>query len=123
MSMAICLAAPAKLNLYLHITGKRTDGYHLLDGLVAFAAIYDTLTLTLAGSFSFSVDGPFADGLGDHETNLVVRAAHTFAAVAGRRPEIALHLIKRLPVASGIGGGSAGAAACIRGLALLWGMD
>ena len=54
------VAAPAKLNLYLHVTGKRPDGYHLLDGLVAFADIHDTLTIAPAPSLSFSADGPFA---------------------------------------------------------------
>jgi 4-diphosphocytidyl-2-C-methyl-D-erythritol kinase len=118
------LAAPAKLNLYLHITGKRADGYHLLDSLVAFTDIGDSLTLAPAQSFSFTADGPYAKDLGDDpSSNLVVRAARELAAASGRKADIAFHLTKNLPVASGIGGGSADAAACLKGLAGLWGID
>ena len=122
---AVTLAAPAKLNLYLHVTGKRADGYHLLDSLVAFTDIYDTLTLTPAPSLAFTADGPFAGGFGDEDptTNLVVRAARGLGAVVGRDVQIAFHLTKNLPVASGIGGGSADAAAALRGLARLWDID
>ena len=119
------LAAPAKLNLYLHVTGKRADGYHLLDSLVAFTDIYDTLTLSPAPSLAFTADGPFAGGFGDEypATNLVVRAARGLGAAAGRDVQVAFHLTKNLPVASGIGGGSANAAAALRGLARLWDID
>jgi 4-diphosphocytidyl-2-C-methyl-D-erythritol kinase len=117
------VAAPAKLNLYLHVTGKRADGYHLLDGLVAFADVHDALTIAPAPSLAFSADGPFAAGLGDSDGNLVVRAALALGAAVGREPGLRLHLTKRLPVASGIGGGSADAAACLRGLAMLWDLD
>jgi 4-diphosphocytidyl-2-C-methyl-D-erythritol kinase len=122
--MTLRRAAPAKLNLYLHITGKRADGYHLLDGLVGFADVGDVVTITTAEALSFTVDGPFAAGLeGDSDSNLVVKAARAMAELAGRAPDVALHLTKNLPVASGIGGGSADAAACIRGLAQLWNVD
>jgi 4-diphosphocytidyl-2-C-methyl-D-erythritol kinase len=117
------LAAPAKLNLYLHVIGRRPDGYHLLDSLVAFADIQDTLTISSAPRLTFSADGPFAGGLGNSDSNLVVRAARLLADATGNDASIALHLTKRLPVASGIGGGSADAAACLRGLAELWGID
>ncbi len=118
------LAAPAKLNLYLHVTGRRADGYHFLDSLVAFADVGDVLTMTPAQRLAFSADGPFAAALGDEpDANLVVRAARALAAAVGRAPDVALHLTKILPVASGIGGGSADAAACLRGLARLWGID
>jgi 4-diphosphocytidyl-2-C-methyl-D-erythritol kinase len=119
-------AAPAKLNLYLHVLGRRADGYHELDSLVAFADIHDTVTVrpAAAGSgLSLAIDGPFApallaDSLAD---NLVTRAARMLAEAAGRsNPDIAITLNKRLPVASGIGGGSADAAACLRALARLW---
>ena len=123
MSNALRMAAPAKLNLYLHVTGKRPDGYHLLDGLVAFAEIHDTLAIAPARSLEFRADGPFAAALGADDSNLVVRAARALAVVAGRDPDVRLGLTKRLPVASGIGGGSADAAACLRGLAALWGLD
>ena len=121
----VTLAAPAKLNLYLHVTGKREDGYHLLDSLVAFTDIYDTLTIRPAAALTFSTDGPFAGGFGDEDpmTNLVFRAALRLAAAAGHQAKMAFHLTKNLPVASGIGGGSADAAACLRGLARLWGID
>jgi 4-diphosphocytidyl-2-C-methyl-D-erythritol kinase len=118
------LAAPAKLNLYLHIIGKRADGYHLLDSLVAFTDISDSLTLTPAQSLTFTADGPYAKDLGDDpSSNLVVRAAQELAAACGRKADIAFHLTKNLPVASGIGGGSADAAACLKGLAGLWDID
>jgi 4-diphosphocytidyl-2-C-methyl-D-erythritol kinase len=121
----LTLAAPAKLNLYLHVTGKRPDGYHLLDSLAAFIDVRDTLTLTPSTVLAFTADGPFANGFGDEEpsTNLVVRAARGLAQATGRVADVALHLTKNLPVASGIGGGSADAAACLRGLARLWGID
>jgi 4-diphosphocytidyl-2-C-methyl-D-erythritol kinase len=122
--MPVTLAAPAKLNLYLHVTGKRSDSYHLLDGLVAFADVGDRLTISASPSLDFTASGPFAAELGgDQETNLVVRAARELARAAGRQPYYAFHLTKNLPVASGIGGGSADAAACLRGLAQLWEID
>jgi 4-diphosphocytidyl-2-C-methyl-D-erythritol kinase len=121
----LTLAAPAKLNLYLHVTGKRPDGYHLLDSLVAFTDIYDTLTFTPAPALRFTADGPFAGGFGDEDpaTNLVVRAAVALSEALGRDLPVAFHLTKNLPVASGIGGGSADAAAALRGLARLWQID
>jgi 4-diphosphocytidyl-2-C-methyl-D-erythritol kinase len=119
------LAAPAKLNLYLHVTGKRADGYHLLDSLVAFADVADRVAIAPAAALSFTADGPFAGSFAgeDPAGNLVVRAARELAAATGNEPNIALSLTKNLPVASGIGGGSADAAACLRGLARLWGID
>jgi 4-diphosphocytidyl-2-C-methyl-D-erythritol kinase len=119
----LTLDAPAKLNLYLHIVGKREDGYHRLDSLAAFVDIGDRLTLTPAPALRFKVDGPFAGVLDDSDGNLVIRAARALGKAVGRDPTVAFHLTKRLPVASGIGGGSADAAACLRGLAALWGLD
>jgi len=122
---SVTLAAPAKLNLYLHVTGKRADGYHLLDSLVAFTDIYDTLTLSPSPELRFTADGPFTADFGDEDpaTNLVVRAARALSDAVGRDVPVAFHLTKNLPVASGIGGGSADAAAALRGLARLWGVD
>src|SRR6201992_853104 len=122
---SVTLAAPAKLNLYLHVTGKRADGYHLLDSLVAFTDIYDTLTLSPAATLAFTAHGPCTGGFGDEDpaTNLVVRAARGLGKAMGRDVPVAFHLTKNLPVASGIGGGSADAAAALRGLARLWGID
>jgi 4-diphosphocytidyl-2-C-methyl-D-erythritol kinase len=119
-SATIRRAAPAKLNLYLHVTGRRADGYHLLDSLVAFAALHDTVSAAPAGDLSLSVAGPFADALRGEGDNLVLRAARKLAAAAGTPARAALHLVKRLPVASGIGGGSADAAAALGALAELW---
>jgi 4-diphosphocytidyl-2-C-methyl-D-erythritol kinase len=117
---ALRVAAPAKLNLYLHVVGRRADGYHLLDSLVAFTAIGDELTFTPASDLSLTIDGPFANDLSPDADNLVLRAARAIAIAAGRAPAVAIHLAKRLPVASGIGGGSADAAATLRGLDDLW---
>lgn len=115
-------AAPAKINLYLHVLGRRADGYHRLDSLVMFADVADTVTVAPGGSLRFSVDGPFAAPLAAEpaDANLVVRAAKALAEAVGRPADVDLTLTKRLPVASGIGGGSADAAACLRALARLW---
>lgn len=110
--------APAKVNLALHVTGRRADGYHLLDSLVTFAAVGDHLSAHPAPGLSLTIGGPFAGALGNGPDNLVLRAAALYGP-----PEqgAALRLDKTLPVASGIGGGSADAAAALRLLARLWG--
>jgi 4-diphosphocytidyl-2-C-methyl-D-erythritol kinase len=115
-------AAPAKVNLFLHITGRRPDGYHLLDSLVVFAGIEDTVTVAAAPGFALSMDGPEAPALSAEADNLVLRAARGLADAAGGGLAAALHLKKNLPVASGIGGGSADAAATLRALTTLWGV-
>jgi 4-diphosphocytidyl-2-C-methyl-D-erythritol kinase len=123
--VSIVEAAPAKLNLYLHVTGKRPDGYHMLDSLVAFTELGDALTLEpQAGDMTLTITGPFAASLAGEEpaNNLVTRAARRLAEKLGRRTEGRIALTKNLPVASGIGGGSADAAACLRALARLWGL-
>jgi 4-diphosphocytidyl-2-C-methyl-D-erythritol kinase len=115
--------APAKLNLYLHVLGRRADGYHELDSLVAFADIADTVSVRPAEGLSLTIDGPFAASLAAEPAsdNLVSRAARLLAERFGRPdPGVAITLTKRLPVASGIGGGSADAAATLRALARLW---
>ena len=108
--------APAKVNLALHVTARRADGYHDLDSLVVFPQIGDTVSAAASGDLSLQVDGPFAGAL--DADNLVLRAA-ALVRPAGRGA--ALRLTKRLPVASGIGGGSADAAATLRLLARIWG--
>lgn len=113
-------AAPAKLNLYLHVLGRRADGYHLLDSLVAFAGTHDTISASNAEALTLALDGPFAAALSAEADNLVLRAARALADIAGVRPWAALRLIKRLPVASGIGGGSADAAATLAAVSALW---
>ncbi|MGE5145469.1 MAG: 4-(cytidine 5'-diphospho)-2-C-methyl-D-erythritol kinase [Candidatus Eiseniibacteriota bacterium] len=120
---AVHVAAPAKLNLYLHVTGKRADGYHLLDSLIAFAAVHDTVSVKPAATLALELAGPFAATLRHESDNLVLRAARVLAATAGVKPGARIRLIKRLPVASGIGGGSADAAATLKALARLWQVD
>lgn len=114
--------APAKLNLYLHVTGRRADGFHLLDSLVAFADIGDRVAVAPAPRLGVDIVGPFARGLAAEgvENNLVWRAAIALAQRLGRTPDAALTLEKNLPVASGIGGGSSDAAATLKALADLW---
>jgi 4-diphosphocytidyl-2-C-methyl-D-erythritol kinase len=114
-------AAPAKVNLYLHVTGRRADGYHLLDSLAVFGPAADRLTAAPAEELSLTLAGPFGESLAAEADNLVLRAARALAAEAGIRAGAALHLEKHLPVASGIGGGSADAAAALRLLNRLWG--
>jgi 4-diphosphocytidyl-2-C-methyl-D-erythritol kinase len=109
--------AYAKVNLTLHVTGQRPDGYHLLDSLVVFAGIYDEIRVAPADRLSLDIDGPFAAGLAGPD-NLVLQAARLLAPERGA----AIRLTKNLPVASGIGGGSADAAAALRALAQLWGV-
>lgn len=109
--------APAKVNLCLHVTGRRADGYHLLSSLVVFAGVGDRVTVTPDAGLSLRLTGPRAAGLLADETNLCLRAARAFGPAAGA----AITLDKVLPVASGIGGGSADAAAVLRALARLWG--
>lgn len=116
--------ARAKVNLFLHVTGRRADGYHTLQSLAVFADIGDTVTAEPSALLSLSLDGPFGDLLEVSGDNLVLRAAMALQDAArartGHRPGAALLLTKRLPVASGIGGGSADAAATLRALARLW---
>lgn len=109
-------AASAKINLSLHVTGRRADGYHLLDSLVVFADIGDVVTAETADALSFNVTGPRGVGVPAGADNLVMRAARLLGPGGAR-----LTLDKHLPAASGIGGGSADAAACLRALSRLWG--
>ena len=116
--------APAKINLYLHITGRQPDGYHILDSLAAFAGVGDEVRLEPATQFDFIIEGPQSGTLAEEplEGNLVVRAARAFALDTGKPLDMRLTLIKNLPVASGIGGGSSDAAAVLRLLAAHWGI-
>jgi 4-diphosphocytidyl-2-C-methyl-D-erythritol kinase len=115
--------ATAKLNLDLLVTGHTAAGYHELDSVVVFADIGDRLTVTAAETLELTLEGPFAAALGDPGDNLVLEAARRLAAAAGVAPRARITLEKHLPVASGIGGGSADAAATLRGLARLWDLD
>ncbi len=112
--------APAKINLSLHVLGRREDGYHLLESLIAFADVGDEVTVSKAGHFSLKVSGRFADELPPAGENIMIAAAEALAHGASEVPPGAeITLKKNLPVASGIGGGSANAAACLRGLLAL----
>lgn len=121
--MRLSEPAPAKLNLALHIRRRRDDGYHELETLFAFCTDGDVLHVEPATGLSLTIEGPFAPGLDGGEQNLVVRAAQALAKNAGISADAALTLDKRLPIASGIGGGSADAAAALRLLTRLWKID
>jgi 4-diphosphocytidyl-2-C-methyl-D-erythritol kinase len=119
----LTVAAPAKLNLDLLVQGRRPDGYHDLDSLVVFTELADRLTLEPAAELSLTVTGPFATDLPAPETNLALRAARLLAVATGTTAGAHLHLDKHIPVAAGLGGGSTDAAAALRGLTRLWGLD
>ncbi|WP_404380789.1 4-(cytidine 5'-diphospho)-2-C-methyl-D-erythritol kinase [Caenispirillum salinarum] len=125
--MSLSEFAPAKVNLTLHVVGKRDDGYHLLDSLMAFAGVGDTLTAEPADALSLTVTGPFAGALAaalpEDAENIILKASRRLADAAGITAGAALTLDKRLPVAAGIGGGSADAAAALRLLSRLWAVD
>jgi 4-diphosphocytidyl-2-C-methyl-D-erythritol kinase len=113
--------APAKLNLYLHVTGRRDDGYHELDSLIAFAAPFDRISAAPANEFSLHLSGPFAPALKfAGGQNLVEKVARRLAELANIRPAVRITLDKQLPVAAGVGGGSSDAAAALRVLSSLW---
>ncbi len=117
--------AYAKINLALHVRARREDGYHELESLFVFATDGDRLTASVRqdGALRMSVGGPFGAGLGTGEDNLVMRAAIGLRVRFGTGREGAdIHLDKHLPVASGIGGGSADAAAALRLLCRVWGI-
>ena len=111
--------AYAKINLALRVRGRRDDGYHHIETLFAFAEDGDRLSVARGQGLSLRVTGPFAAALGEAEDNLVLRAAHMLGGATGA----ALTLDKRLPVAAGIGGGSADAAAALRLLTRWWRLD
>lgn len=115
--------APAKLNLALHVRGKLPDGRHAIETVFLFCTDGDRLSAEAAEDLSLEVTGPFAPELGDTQHNLVLRAAHALRDSAAVERGAALSLDKSLPVASGIGGGSADAAAVLRLLTALWRID
>lgn len=120
--MALTETAYAKINLALHIRARRADGYHMLETLFAFAKDGDRLTAELAGDLSLTITGPFAAGLSAGPDNLVLQAAAGLQHLVQTTQGAAIHLDKQLPVAAGIGGGSADAAAILRLLPKLWGV-
>jgi len=123
MSAPLTTRARAKVNLDLKVLGRRSDGYHELESLVAFAGVGDMLTLEPGPELALTISGPQGAGLEADERNLVLRAARILAQEIGPLRGGRFHLVKRLPVASGIGGGSADAAAALRLLARLNGLS
>jgi 4-diphosphocytidyl-2-C-methyl-D-erythritol kinase len=116
--------APAKINLALHVTGRRADGYHLLESVIVFTRFGDRLTVRPAEVDSFCVSGAFRQDIPDNGDNLVLRARNLLreAAAPAAQP-VAISLEKNLPASSGIGGGSSDAAATLRALCRLWSID
>ncbi len=119
---SLFVRAPAKINLFLHITGRRDDGYHFLESLFSFTKKGDLIRFLPSETLKFSVSGPFSEVLATEnpESNLVMKAARALAEHAGVSLGAVIELEKNLPVASGLGGGSADAAATLIGLNALW---
>jgi len=118
--LRVDVQAPAKVNLFLHVGDRRPDGFHDLQSLVVFTRTGDELSFSPSEGFKLDIEGPFANALTSDPDNLVLKAARALAAHAGMQDGAHIVLTKNLPVASGIGGGSADAAAALRGLAKLW---
>jgi 4-diphosphocytidyl-2-C-methyl-D-erythritol kinase len=123
MSQPLATRAPAKINLTLHVLGRRADGYHALESLVAFAGTGDDLRLEPGPGLALHVQGPTAPLAGNDADNLVLKAARLLAERVPGLKTGAFHLTKRLPVAAGIGGGSSDAAAALRLLSRLNGLS
>jgi 4-diphosphocytidyl-2-C-methyl-D-erythritol kinase len=125
--MAAVRRARAKINLWLNVVGRRADGYHLLESLVAFADLADTIEARAADGLSLAFEGPAstpgAAALSAEPDNLVLKAARLLAERVGVSPHAALRLTKNIPVAAGLGGGSADAAAALLALVELWRLD
>ena len=113
--------APAKINLMLHVTGRRADGYHFLQSVMAFTDLGDTLELVPAPAYTLTIDGPFAAHAPDDGRNLVTRAVRLMEAEAGRDAPWAVRLTKNVPAGAGLGGGSADAAAVMHAINRAWG--
>lgn len=113
----------AKINLDLRVCERRANGYHDLDSLVVFAEIGDKLTFEPGNDLTLAIKGPFQDALPNDEGNLVMHAARALAELTGLPADARITLDKILPIASGLGGGSADAAATLRGLCRLWGLS
>jgi 4-diphosphocytidyl-2-C-methyl-D-erythritol kinase len=111
------VSAPAKINITLHVTGQRADGYHLLDSLVVFADFGDRITVSPATQTRLTISGPMAKGVPTDARNLVVKAAELMGVTAD------IHLEKNLPTAAGLGGGSSDAAATLRALSQMAGQS
>ncbi len=122
VSGVVTLPAPARINLYLHITGRRADGHHEMDSLIVFSDLGDTLSVRSADDLTLTLEGPIADSLSRRMENSVLRAAQLLADAANVPCKAAITLTKHLPLSSGLGGGSADAAATLKALTTLWGI-
>lgn len=122
--MSLDVFTPIKLNLMLHVTDKRADGYHNLQSLITFLNYGDQISISPADHFQFSISGSFASSLSNLSDNLVIKAANWVASLYGKSiNNISINLHKLIPISSGIGGGSSDAAATIYGLIKYWGMQ
>lgn len=119
---ALRLRAPAKINLALEVTGRRLDGYHDIDTVMTTIDLADDVRLSPAPALEVVLTGPEAKGI-DPADDLSGRAARALAAAAGREPAVRIEVTKRIPSPAGLGGGSSDAAAVLRGLNALWGLD
>lgn len=117
------MACPAKLNLFLHITGKRDDGYHELQSWVVFTEIGDVISIRPAREYHLAVNGPFTQLLPPMMDNLVTKTVNLLAERYKQKPNFVIELTKNLPIGGGLGGGSANAAATARALQQLWGFE
>ena len=122
--------APAKVNLNLNITGRREDGYHLLDSIMVFTNWGDEITINPASEFRLTADGPFSNifttellATDKGSPNLIVQAAYLMAAKACKNPDIHIHITKHIPAGAGLGGGSSNAAAVMKMLNDYWDLD
>jgi 4-diphosphocytidyl-2-C-methyl-D-erythritol kinase len=121
--MSVRVFAPAKINLTLKVARPRADGYHPLESIVAFADVGDIVEAEESGDLSLFISGEFAEGLSTGIDNLVLRGVIALAEAAGIAPRARLVLEKRLPIASGIGGGSSDAASALTALNQLWNLN
>ena len=119
----VTVHAPVKINLYLHITGRREDGYHEVDTLIAFTDFGDEIAAQASDTLKVSAEGAFADELPQGEDNLVVKAVEALRHEAGEIRHAHVTLSKRIPLAAGVGGGSADAAAAMWAASRVWGLD
>ena len=115
--LCVTMKAPAKVNLCLRITGKRDDGYHLLDSIVVFTEFGDQVTISEAEKDNLAVTGPFADQLtGSPDDNICIKALTAYRAAGGHIGPVRIDIEKNIPVGAGLGGGSSDAAAILKGL-------
>ncbi|SCZ22237.1 4-(cytidine 5'-diphospho)-2-C-methyl-D-erythritol kinase [Afifella marina] len=119
---ALVRTAPAKINLALHVTGRRDDGYHLLDTLAVFADLGDALSFAPAEDFSLEVSGRFAEIVPDGADNLILRAAEALKRASGATAGAQIAVKKEIPAGAGLGGGSSDASTTLLALAELWGV-